>query len=195
METAANIFFDKDERLRKSVDIEKLKMLSAVFKRGGTVTAGNSSAPCDGAAVVLLASEKIVKQYQLMPKAKVLGYATIALAPELVFMAAIPAIKECLLKGSLTLEDIDLFEISEAFANQAIVTRDKLRIPSEKMNIWGGDLALGHPLGAAGTRVLVSLLHALVDQKKKRGVAAICLGGGGAVAVAIELVESRTRGM
>jgi len=179
----------RDERPRKNIDLEKLMHLPPAFKKeGGTVTAGNSCIPCDGAGCVVVASAPAVKEYKLKPQARILGYASVAVAPKLVFTAAIPAIRACLKKCGLSLKDIDLFEISESFAVQSIVTQSQLKIPEGKMNIFGGDVALGHPLGAAGTRILVTLLHALADQKKKIGLAAVCLGGGGAVAMAIERV-------
>ncbi len=179
-------FLSKDERPRKNITLDRLKSLPAAFKENGTVTAGNSSIPSDGAAVVLLASEAAVKKYTLKPKARILSYTSIAVEPQLVFTAAVTAVKECLKKGGLSIKDVDLFEISEAFAVQAIATQKELKIPENKMNVYGGDVALGHPLGAAGTRILVTLLHALQEEKKKIGVAAVCLGGGGAVAIAIE---------
>jgi len=179
----------RDERPRKNIDLENLMHLPPAFrKEGGTVTAGNSCIPCDGAGCVVVASAPAVKEYKLKPKARILGYASVAVAPRLVFTAAIPAIRACLKKCELSLKDIDLFEISESFAVQSIVTQSQLKIPEGKMNIFGGDVALGHPLGAAGTRILITLLHALVDQRKKIGLAAVCLGGGGAVAMVIEKV-------
>ena len=177
-----------DERPRSNISVELLKNLPAAFIKGGTVTAGNSSIPSDGAAAVLLASSVALKKNKIKPQARILGYASVAVEPQLVFTAAIPAIKECLKKCKLALKDVDLFEISEAFAVQALFTQRELKIPSEKINIFGGDIALGHPLGAAGTRILVTLIHALQNQKKKRGLACVCLGGGGAVAVALEVV-------
>ena len=179
---------DRDDHPRVNVDLEKLRSLPPAFMKNGTVTAGNSSVPCDGAACVLAASEEFIKINNGKPKAKILSYATVALDPEKVFTAGVKAVQECLKKADLSLRGVDLFEISESFAVQAIWTRQQLNIPEEKMNIWGGDVALGHPLGAAGARVLVTLLHALEDQKKKNGVAVVCFGGGGAVAMAIEMV-------
>lgn len=178
-----------DQRPRRSLDLEKLTNLPPVFKENGTVTAGNSSIPSDGSAAVLLASKAAVKKHKLTPKARILGYSSLAVEPEMVFTASIPAVKECLKKCGLALKDIDLLEISEAFAVQALLTQQELKIPGEKMNIFGGDVALGHPLGAAGTRILVTLMHALTDCKKTKGIASVCLGGGGAVAVAIEILS------
>lgn len=181
--------FRQDQRPRKNIDLEKLNNLPPAFREGGTVTAGNSSIPSDGAAAFVLASQEAVKKYKLEPKARLLGYSSIALAPEEVFLAAIPSIEACLQKCALKISDVDLFEISEAFAVQAILTQEKLKIPNAQMNIYGGDVALGHPLGAAGARILVTLIHALMNEKKKRGVAAVCLGGGGAITIAIETIK------
>lgn len=182
-------YFEKDERPRRKITSEKLSALPAAFKRGGTVTAGNSSAPCDGAAGVVAASGNFIKQNQLRPRARILGWASIALPPRKVFAAGIPAIRECLKKSGLSLKDIDLFDISEAFAAQAILTQREIGIPEGKMNVWGGDIALGHPLGAAGMRGLVTLMHALEDRKKNKGIVSVCLGGGGAIALAIEIIS------
>lgn len=181
--------FNRDDHPHKNFDLELLRYMPLAFKKeGGTVTAGNASIPGDGAAAVIVVSAEAVKKYKLTPRARLLSYATVALEPQRVFTAAILAVNACLKKGHISLKEIDLFEISEAFAVQAMVTRDRLKIPEEKMNVFGGDIAFGHPLGAAGARALVTLLHALHDQKKKRGLAAVCLGGGGAVAMAVERI-------
>ena len=181
--------FNTDQRPRKNINLEKLAALPPAFQESGTITAGNSSIPSDGAAVLLLASEAALKTYNLKPKARLLGYASVAIEPEMVFTASIPAVKACLKKCKLSLKDIDLFEISEAFAVQAIITQKELKIPQDRMNIFGGDVALGHPLGAAGARILVTLLHALRGEKKKKGLATVCLGGGGAVALIVENIS------
>ena len=188
LQTKEGKIIDSDERPRKNASMEKLSQLPAAFKKGGSVTAGNSCIPCDGAAIFILASGDAVKKYKLTPKARILGFASVAVEPKMVFTAAAASIKECLKRSGLSMEDIDLFEVCEAFAAQALLTRRELNIPPEKMNIWGGDVALGHPLGTAGTRILVTLIHALIDQKKKIGLAAVCLGGGGSVAVAVEII-------
>lgn len=181
--------FEKDERPRRNINIEKLAALPAAFRRDGTVTAGNSSTPCDGAAAVVLAKGGFVKYHHLPAQAKVLSYASIAVEPRKVFTAGVKAIQECLKRSRLSLKEIDLFEISEAFAVQAILTQKEAKIPEEKMNIWGGDIALGHPLGAAGLRNLATLIQALKDRKKNKGIVCVCLGGGGAIALAIEMIS------
>jgi len=178
--------FGQDERVRCRVSLDNFKILPPAFVANGTVTAGNASVPSDGAAVVLLASKGFANEQKIKPFGKILGYASVAGEPELTFTAAVDAVKASLKICGLKLKDIDLFEICEAFAAQAIYTRDTLKIPVKKMNICGGDLALGHPLGAAGSRIVVTLAHALKTQNKKYGLAAVCYGGGGGMAVIIE---------
>ena len=181
-------YFEKDERPRWNINREKLSAMPAAFKRDGTVTAGNSSAPCDGAAGAALASRDFIQQHQLRSSARILGWASMAVEPRKVFTAGVPAIQECLKKSGLSMKEIDLFDISEAFAVQAILTQRETGIPEEKMNVWGGDIALGHPLGAAGMRNLATLIHALKDRKKNKGIVCVCLGGGGAIALAVEVI-------
>ena len=178
--------FMRDERVRKNISLEKMERLPSSFKENGTVTPGNASSPADCAALVLLASEEAVKKYNLKPKAKILGHRLVALKPEDSFLGAIKATEECLKKCNLKKEDIDLFEIGESFASQAVLTKEKLNIEESKFNIFGGDIALGHPLGSTATRILVTLLHALRDQNKKIGLMSICFGGGGGVSMIIE---------
>ncbi len=180
---------EKDEWLLKRISKEKIDSLPPSFKKEGTVTAGNASALGDGAAAILLTSEEALKSNKLNPKARILGYSNVALDPKDVFKAGVPAIKKCLSKASLQLDKVDLFEISEAFAAQMVFTLKELKLPQEKVNIYGGDISLGHPLGAVGARLLVTLMHALKRQNKNIGVACACYGGGGATAIAIEMVK------
>jgi acetyl-CoA C-acetyltransferase len=178
---------NKDDRPRKNASMERMERLPSAFQDEGTVTAGNASAPADGAAVLLLASAEAIKKYDLSkPKAKILGYASIALAPERCFEGAVIAVQESLKVCGLTVDDIDLFEIGESFASQVIWTKDQLKIPEEKLNIYGGDIALGHPLGSTSARLLVTLLHALKSEDKKLGVVSLCFGSGGAISMVIE---------
>lgn len=177
-----------DDRPRANVKIENFASLKPVFRPNGTLTSGNSSVPCDGACALLLGSASYVRAKRLKPKARILGYSSIAISPEKTFEAGPIAIQQCLKQTRLKLKDIDLFEVSEAFAAQAIFTRNTLKVSESKMNIWGGDIALGHPLGAVGARILVTLVSALRDQKKKRGIACVCYGGGGAIAMAVEIL-------
>ncbi len=179
-----------DERLKKEITKEKLASFSPAFGKEGTITAGNSPAPADGSAMLILASQKAVKKYNLKPKARLIITAATAGPPEDVFMAAVPSIQEALKRANKTINDIDLFEITEAFSVQAIYTQQTLAIPYEKMNVFGGDVALGHPLGAAGARTMVTLLYALETLKKRLGLVSVCLGGGGAVSVIIEKIET-----
>ncbi len=178
--------FCNDERIRHRVSLENFAALSSAFVKDGTVTAGNASVPADGAAAVLLATKSCIDAQSLQPLIRILGYASIAMDPQQVFFAGVPAVEACLQTCGLQLKDIDIFEVSEAFAAQALYTRKTLNIPSSKMNICGGDIALGHPLGASGTRILVTLIHTLKSQNKKYGLAVICYGGGGAIAVIVE---------
>ncbi len=178
----------KDEHPRQNLDRAWLERLPPVFWTSGTVTAGNSSLSCDGAAAVLLASPEAARQCRLKPLARIAGYVSVAIDPQRSFEAMPEAVEVCLHKCGFQLKDIDLFELSEAFAAQIILTQKKLHIPPERVNIFGGDIALGHPLGAAGSRVLVTLVHALRGQKKKRGLACVSYGGGGAIAMIVETV-------
>ncbi|MCX5682017.1 MAG: thiolase family protein [Candidatus Omnitrophica bacterium] len=178
---------DKDDRPRKNISMERMGNLPSAFEEDGTVTAGNASSAADGAAVLLLASAASIKKYNLSkPKAKILGYASIALEPARCFEGAVIAVQESLKVCGLSLADIDLFEIGESFASQVIWTKDQLRIPDEKLNIYGGDIALGHPLGSTGARLLVTLLHALENENKKLGLVSLCFGSGGAISMVIE---------
>lgn len=178
-----------DEHPRKTLERAWLDKLPPVFWSGGTVTAGNSSPSCDGAAVVAVGSSDFQKKHKRKPLARIVGYASIAVTPENVFEFTNTAIEACLKECRLQLRDIDFFEISEAFAAQIVLVERKTKIPRSKINVFGGDLALGHPLGTAGARILVTLLNVLRDRKKKRGLACVSFGGGGAIAMAIERVS------
>jgi len=168
--------------------IEKLPQLRPAFDKEGTVTAGNASSINDGAAAVLLASQAAVDQYNLKPLAKVLGSATHSQEPEWFTTAPIGAIEKVLNQLNLTPADIDLYEINEAFAVVTMAAMHDLKIPHEKVNVNGGAVALGHPIGASGARLVVTLIHALKAKGKKRGLATLCIGGGEAVAAVIELI-------
>lgn len=178
---------EKDDRPRQNASLERMERLPAAFKDDGTVTAGNASAPADGAAVVLLASEKALKKYpQLKAKAKIISYASVALDPEKCFEAGVLAVRDSLSAAGLALKDIDLFEVGESFAAQAVWTKEQLKLSENKINVYGGDIALGHPLGSTSARLLITLLHALENEDKKRGLAVICFGSGGATSVIVE---------
>lgn len=181
--------FKEDQRPRRNINLERLGNLPPAFKKDGTVTAGNSCIPSDAAAILLLASSEALREAKIKPKARILGYSSAFVDPAMFLTAIAPSVKACLKKCNLSLKDIDLFEIGEAFSVQSVLTQKELGVPANKVNIFGGDVALGHPLGAAGSRILVTLLHALIGQKKKKGLAAMCLGGGGAIAIAVEILE------
>lgn len=175
-----------DESPRKETSLEKLASLKPVFKTQGTVTAGNSCPINDGAALALLASEKAIKKHGLKPKARILDTVFIGLQPELMGMGAKIAIAKLLDRNSLSTEQIDLFEINEAFAAQVLAVMQELHIESRKVNIHGGAIALGHPIGMSGTRVILSLMTALKRTGGTRGIASLCVGGGQGAAILIE---------
>lgn len=177
----------KDEEPFKG-DPEKLASLRPAFEKTGTITAGNASSINDGAAVLLLASESAVQKHGLKPVAKILVSATHSQEPVWFTTAPVGAMQKALAKANLSVQDIDLFEVNEAFAAVAMVAQKELNIPNEKFNVRGGAVALGHPIGASGARLLVTLIHALKDAGKKRGLASLCIGGGEATAMIIELV-------
>jgi acetyl-CoA C-acetyltransferase len=174
-----------DETIRHDASVDGIAKLLTVFEKDGTVTAANASALSDGAAMVLVASESAAKQHGWPMRARILSIATAGLAPKELFMAPVHAVRQAVDKAGLTLADIDLFELNEAFAAQSIANTKALEIPEEKVNVHGGAIALGHPIGASGTRVLVTLLHAMEQRDAKHGVASLCLGGGNAVAMCI----------
>ena len=180
--------FDVDERPR-AISIDELSRIPSAFKPGGSITAGNSPAPADGAAMLILASERALTKFRMTPVARILGYASAAVDPKMTFTSPALAIKRCLKASFIKISDVDLFEINEAFAVQALLTIKELGLDTERLNIFGGTIALGHPLGASGARGLVTLLNALKTQKKKVGVTCVCLGGGGAVALAIRILS------
>ncbi|MFN3385751.1 MAG: thiolase family protein [Candidatus Thermochlorobacter sp.] len=167
---------------------EKIPALKPVFEKDGTVTAANASKINDGAAAVVVASAEAVKQKGLKPLAKIISYATAAKKPEYFTTAPIDAMPKALSRAGLTMNDIDLFEVNEAFAVVALAAKNALGIPDEKLNVNGGAVALGHPIGASGARILTTLIYALKHRGLKRGLAAICLGGGEACAMIVELV-------
>lgn len=170
-------------------DLSKLKTLSPVFKEGGRITAGNSSKISDGAAAVLLMSGDKARGFKIRPIAKIIAYASQGVEPEMFSIAPAGAIKKILKKTGFTLNDIDLFEINEAFAASIISVIRELSLDEGRLNIRGGAIAIGHPIGASGARILTTLLYAMKRKKAKRGIAAICIGGGEALAMLVERVE------
>ena len=185
-EKQKKILFDKDEHPRSDLKLEDFKKLKTVFKENGTVTAGNSSGINDGAAATVLMSRKEAEVRSIKPLAKIVSWATCGVEPSLMGLGPIPAVKMALNNAGWKIEDIDLFEINEAFAAQSIAVIRELKIPKENVNVNGGAIALGHPIGASGTRIVVTLIHELIRQNKAKGCAALCIGGGMGIAICIE---------
>ena len=177
---------DTDETIRYDTSIEKLSTLKSVFSDKGTITAGNAPGLNDGAAVLLLMSEEMAGKLKLKPIAKIIGYATAHTAPKWFTIAPVNAVKKLLEKTSLKIEDFDLIEENEAFAAQTIAVIKELCLDPARVNVNGGAIALGHPIGASGARILVTLIHSLRQRKMKSGLATLCLGGGGAMSMAIK---------
>ena len=180
-----SLIFDKDEGIRET-SLEKLAKLKPVFKEDGIVTAGNASQITDGAAAVVVMDKDKAEEKGLEPLAIIKGYDTGGAKPEYVMEAPIPTVRKLLKKMDLSIEDIDLFEHNEAFSSASIAVMRELGLPREIFNIHGGAVALGHPIGASGARVLVTLLYAMKEYDKERGLATLCLGGGNAVAMVVE---------
>lgn len=180
-------YFTTDEHPRNTT-IEKLGNLKSAFKKEGTVTAGNASGLNDGAAAVLLVSERALKRLNLKPLAKIVSTATCGVQPSIMGIGPVPAILKALDKSNLEMDDIDLFEINEAFAAQVLAVNMELNIPTEKLNVNGGAIALGHPVGASGARIIVTLLHELRRRGLRKGIGSLCVGGGQGAAAIIEVV-------
>jgi len=178
----------EDEHIRVGLTLDQLGKLRPSFKKDGTVTPGNSSGINDGAASVVVASEKAVNDHQLKPIAKVLSWGIAGVDPTIMGIGPVPAIKQALKRADLTLEKIDLIEVNEAFAAQYIAVEKELGLDREKTNVNGGAVALGHPVGASGTRLLLSLAYELKERGLQYGIASLCIGGGQGIAVVIESV-------
>ena len=177
--------FDTDEFVRPSTNLESLAKLRPAFKKDGTVTAGNASGINDGAACVILMSEKRANELGINILGFIDGYATAGLDNKVMGLGPIPATRKVLDKLNLTTDDIDLFELNEAFAAQSIAVLNELNLDTSKVNINGGAIALGHPIGASGCRILVSLVHELINENKNRGLCSLCIGGGQGISVVI----------
>ena len=178
--------FKKDEYPRENLNIEKLESLKTVFKDNRTVTAGNSSGLNDGAAALVLMSREEAELRSIEPLAKIVSWATCGVEPSLMGLGPIPATNLALKKAGWQISDVDLFEINEAFASQSISVIKDLKIPKETVNVNGGAIALGHPIGASGARILVTLIHEMIKQNKSKGCATLCIGGGMGIAMCIE---------
>ena len=176
----------QDEGFRADSNEAALAKLKAAFGPDGTVTAGNASMLSDGAAAVAVVSGRGLEKLGVKPMARIVAYSTSGIAPKDIFLAPVGAVRMVLDKAKLTIDDIDLFELNEAFAAQMLACNQDLKIDEAKINIHGGAIAIGHPIGASGARVLVTLLHALERRGLKRGLASLCLGGGNAVAMIVE---------
>jgi acetyl-CoA C-acetyltransferase len=177
--------FDTDESPRRDSSIEALARLKPAFKQGGTVTAGNAPGVNDGAAALVVMSDERAAGTGRKPLAEIVAYASSGIEPKMVMMAPVEAVKKVLEKAAWRTDEVDLFELNEAFSVQAVALLRELKLRPERVNVHGGAVALGHPIGCSGARVLTTLLYAMADRKAKRGVAALCLGGGNAVAMAI----------
>jgi acetyl-CoA C-acetyltransferase len=183
---AAKTIVAKDEGIRADSTVEGLAKLKPAFTSDGTVTAGNASQLSDGAAAVVVASERAAKERNLKPLAKIVAVATSGVAPKEIFIAPVFALRK--LAAVVPLDSIDLFELNEAFASQILGCAKELKLDESKVNVNGGAIAIGHPIGASGARVLVTLVHALCARNLRYGAAALCLGGGNAVAMLVERV-------
>jgi acetyl-CoA C-acetyltransferase len=182
------IAVDKDEPIRDDSTAEALATLKPAFKKDGTVTAGNAPGVNDGAAAVVVMSSDRARTVGVVPMARIVGQATSGLAPKLVMMTPVEAVRKVASKIGWDLKDVDLFEINEAFSVQAVAVMRELGIDPARVNVHGGAVALGHPIGASGARVLTTLLYALRRRNLRRGIAALCLGGGNGVALAVERI-------
>ncbi len=180
------VIFSKDENIRPDITFEKLGKLNPVFEKNGSVTPGNASSLNDGAACTVIVSEKYLKEKKLTPLARIVDYAAAGTAPEDLFFAPIFAVQKLMSKMKVKVDHWDLVEANEAFASQMLADGKELKWEPQRVNINGGAIALGHPIGASGTRILTTLIYALKEKKHKTGLATLCLGGGNAVAVAIE---------
>jgi acetyl-CoA C-acetyltransferase len=180
------ILVDTDESPRKDSSIEKLAALKPAFKKDGTVTAGNAPGVNDGAAALVVTSTERASALGLTPMVRIVGQAVSGIEPMLLLMAPVKAVRKLLTKVGWNLADVDLVELNEAFSVQAVAVIDELKLDPAKVNVNGGAVALGHPIGASGARILVTLIHEMIRRNARRGIATLCLGGGNAVALAVE---------
>lgn len=182
----APVIFERDEGPREDTTAESLRSLKPAFKKDGTVTAGNASTINDGAAAVVVMSARKADQLGLKPMARIVGQATSGVDPKWVMMAPVSGVRNLWKRTGWKADEVDLYELNEAFSVQSVAVVRELGIDMKKVNVNGGAVALGHPIGASGARVLVTLLYELIRQNKHKGIAALCLGGGNSVAMAIE---------
>jgi acetyl-CoA C-acetyltransferase len=180
------LIFDTDESPRGDSSLESLAKLKPAFRPAGTVTAGNASSISDGAAACVLTSVEMARSLGRAPMARIVAQATAGVEPRMVMMAPVEAVKKVAAKAGWNLKDVDLFELNEAFSAQSVALIRQLELDAERVNVNGGAVALGHPIGASGARVLVTLLYEMIRRDAARGIASLCLGGGNAVALAVE---------
>ncbi len=178
--------FDTEEIPREGVNAEKLARLPVVFKKDGTVTAGNSCALCDAAAAAVVMTAEKAEELGVKPMAKIVAYANAGVDPAIMGIGPVPAVQKALDKAGLKLEDIDIIELNEAFAAQILAVERELKWNRSKVNVHGGAIALGHPVGATGVKILTTLLYALKNRKEKLGLVSLCIGGGQGVAIIVE---------
>ena len=181
-----SIVFENDEYIKAGTTLESLSGLRPAFAKDGTVTAGNASGLNDGAAAVMMMSARMADQLGLTPLARIKAYSSAGLDPSIMGMGPVPAAQLCLKKAGWTHQDLDLMEINEAFAAQAIAVNKEMGWDTSKINVNGGAIALGHPIGASGCRILVTLVHEMIRRDAKKGLASLCIGGGMGVALAVE---------
>jgi acetyl-CoA C-acetyltransferase len=182
------IVFDRDESVRPETTAEALRSLKPAFKKDGTVTAGNAPGVNDGAAALVVMAAERATTLGAKPMARIVAQATSGLAPKMLLMTPVEATRKVLKKAGWTLDQVDLLELNEAFAVQAVAVGNELGLDMSRVNVNGGAVAIGHPIGASGARILTTLLYALKDRGSKRGIATLCLGGGNGVALAVELL-------
>jgi acetyl-CoA C-acetyltransferase len=178
--------FNKDEHPREGINLDTLSRLKPVFKKDGTVTAGNASGINDGAAAVTLMSEEEANKRNINKLVSIKSWASCGVDPALMGTGPIPSSKKALELAGWDIKDVNLFEINEAFAAQSLAVLKTLSIPEEKVNVNGGAIALGHPIGASGTRILVTLIHEMIKRDAKKGLATLCIGGGMGIAMCVE---------
>jgi len=187
-EKKATVLFAKDEFPRPDTTLEGLAKLKPAFKEGGTVTAGNACGRNDGAAAMVIMSEQKAKELGLKPLARIVDWTAAGVSPEIMGVGPVPAVRKLLKRVNMSLDDIGLVELNEAFAAQALAVVRELGIKPEVLNVNGGAIALGHPLGATGARIMVTLLHEMMRRKEQFGLATLCVGGGQGMAVLLELM-------
>ena len=177
-----------DEFPRHGSTIEKMQSLKSVFQKNGTVTAGNASGLNDGSAAVCLMKESKANELNISPLARIVSWASVGVDPSVMGIGPVNAVRTALSRAKWSIEDLDLIEANEAFAAQALAVSNELGWNMGKVNVNGGAIALGHPIGASGARILVTLIHELIKQKKEKGIATLCIGGGQGIAMCIERI-------